>query len=430
MRRTLVVAVSIIGLSGCAVIPAYVATNEPLHVSVDATRATRNVALPENAFVGVALSGGGARAANFSSAVLLELEQLGFLKHVSAISSVSGGSLAAAYYGLFGNDGSRWNKATVKEKFLVDFETPWIVSWFNPWNIWRYWITGFDRSDIMKDVFDHHLFGGRRFGDMGTVGPKILINSTSLPGVERFVFTDEDFAERLGSRLDTYRVSHAVMASGAFPGAFQNVTLVDFKRPGTYEHLFDGGPSDNLGVETLVEMVNQLRPSACLLFVVDAYPYQRGAGATDFDTRSLTDFFVDKNVAQSADVFLTLSRYRALERLGLTSRPGDVSWWIDEKHGCMIWHLTFQTIIRSPVGELGVAVRERLERLRQVNHVPTRYRLEQPSKPPEPPVTADQVQDLLFEAANYLIYDDGDSLTTACAWFRRQGSFSSVCPGR
>src|SRR5439155_16879826 len=62
-------------------------------------------------YLGIAMSGGCSRAANFSAAVLLELEDLGLLKYVTAISSVSGSSLTAAYYGLFrDNRKDRWNR--------------------------------------------------------------------------------------------------------------------------------------------------------------------------------------------------------------------------------------------------------------------------------------------------------------------------------
>src|SRR5712692_1995823 len=61
-----------------------------------------------NRFVGIAMSGGGSRAANFSAAVLQELERHGFLRYVSAISSVSGSSLTAAYYGLFHEKEDVW----------------------------------------------------------------------------------------------------------------------------------------------------------------------------------------------------------------------------------------------------------------------------------------------------------------------------------
>lgn len=197
----------IIELLGCSVLPLGTRANEGPAASRSVTRATTQIArheLGNDVFVGVALSGGGSRAANFSAAVLLELAELGFLRTVSAISSVSGSSLTAAYYGLFGSDPGR-----------------------------------------MKDVFDDILFEGKTFREMPHAGPKILINATSLPEEGKFVFTDEAFAE-LNSRLDTYPVSHAVMASGAFPGAFHNVTLEDYKSGG-YVHVFDGGAADNLG---------------------------------------------------------------------------------------------------------------------------------------------------------------------------------------
>jgi predicted acylesterase/phospholipase RssA len=107
----------------------------------------------------------------------------------------------------------------------------------------------------MKRTLDAHLLRGRTPPAL----PRILIHATSLPQTGPFVFTDETF-EILGSRLDDYPLTHAVMASGAFPGAFHNVTLKDFGRDGYYQHLFDGGPSDNLGVHTLLTMIDSTMP--------------------------------------------------------------------------------------------------------------------------------------------------------------------------
>jgi hypothetical protein len=56
--------------------------------------------LKRGVFVGVAISGGGSRAANFGAAMLEELDALGLLDQATAISGVSGGSLPAAYYSL------------------------------------------------------------------------------------------------------------------------------------------------------------------------------------------------------------------------------------------------------------------------------------------------------------------------------------------
>ena len=50
--------------------------------------------------IGLALSGGGYRAAAYHIGTLRALHQLGILDKVDVISSVSGGSITAAYYAL------------------------------------------------------------------------------------------------------------------------------------------------------------------------------------------------------------------------------------------------------------------------------------------------------------------------------------------
>ena len=52
---------------------------------------------------GMALSGGGSRSANFAAACMFQLERFGLLQRVDYISSVSGGSLAGAYYCVSGD---------------------------------------------------------------------------------------------------------------------------------------------------------------------------------------------------------------------------------------------------------------------------------------------------------------------------------------
>ena len=54
--------------------------------------------------IGLALSGGGYRAAAYHIGVLRALHKLGVLDKVDYISSVSGGSIIAAYYGLYDGD--------------------------------------------------------------------------------------------------------------------------------------------------------------------------------------------------------------------------------------------------------------------------------------------------------------------------------------
>lgn len=56
--------------------------------------------MKNNKRIGVALSGGGYRAAAYHIGTLRALDKLGILKDVDVISSVSGGSILAAYYAL------------------------------------------------------------------------------------------------------------------------------------------------------------------------------------------------------------------------------------------------------------------------------------------------------------------------------------------
>ncbi len=422
-----------VGLTACSILPFHTAANIRLAEGTQPsrTRATDEITLAElqnGIFVGVAMSGGGSRAANFSAAILLELEEMGFLQAASALSSVSGSSLTSAYYGLFGRDKNRWNRERVRELFLTDFQTHWLVRWFFPWNMFAYWFTDFDRSDIMKAVFDRFLFEGKTFNDMGEVGPKILINATSLISEKRFVFTEHEFKKNLHSRIDTFPVSEAVMASGAFPGAFHNVTLSNFRtRTKSYVHLFDGGPADNLGVETLLPIIEKLyngatAPRGCILFIVDAYvnTAEKGKGAYERDTRHFTDFLIDDNVMDSADVMLNFHRNQTLRKVNI-EKPAvtpyaefDVA---DGKDKCLVWHLSFEGLHR--LGDRAKAVRK------VVNQIDTAYRLQ--ASDLEQNMSSQELQNYLFEAAQILVRGDKDHLKKACQWFIDKGFTDMPC---
>src|SRR6185369_12923608 len=84
-----------LSISGCSIFKIDTMKNELLTEMVDpaTSRASETISkseLPEGVFIGVAISGGGSRAANFSAAALLELDRLGILQHTAATSSVSG----------------------------------------------------------------------------------------------------------------------------------------------------------------------------------------------------------------------------------------------------------------------------------------------------------------------------------------------------
>jgi predicted acylesterase/phospholipase RssA len=405
--------------------------------------------VPAGVFVGVALSGGGSRSANFAAAALFELERLGLLPgRVTALSSVSGSSLATAYYGLHAG-GPGWEPAAVRRLLATDFERPWIVRWFLPHNIVRYWLATLTRSDIMAGVFDDVLFQGRTFAAMPPGGPRILLNATALgdAGVP-FVFADERFANR-GSRLDTFPVAHAVMASAAFPAAFTSVTLETFGDPAgprRFLHVYDGGPADNLGITTLLDLATDAAepgpdgrppagPRGCFLVVVDAHTTQTRQGLRDQTRRSprrLLDFFVDQNVLDASTVLLSQQRRAALADLGV-SRPGlepiGVAELTSRRRGrervgeCTAWVLTFERLWGLAV-RLGGERERDLQRLAEVvNGIETRFILTG-----DPALGPAELQASLWRAAAVLARDDEPALAAVCAWFAGRGIALAACP--
>ena len=184
------VAIILPSLTSCAIFQIDTMKNTQFQKEVVHTNATENIKLrvesENNSFIGIAASGGGARAANFTAAVLLELQELGILQHATLISSVSGSSLTAAYYGLYGNSkyvnqDHPWDVNHVRNVFLKPLQTKWIMSWFNPFNFIPYWFTNFSRSDIMINVLNNELYDEQGFSEIKNDPsfPSILINATS-----------------------------------------------------------------------------------------------------------------------------------------------------------------------------------------------------------------------------------------------------------
>ncbi|MCC7349310.1 MAG: patatin-like phospholipase family protein [Phycisphaerales bacterium] len=239
-------------------------------------------------FVGVAISGGGSRSANFSAACLFQLQRIGLMEHVDYLSSVSGGSLTAACYCLWGD---QWNLANAQAKLSHSFATDMIVDFLMPWNMVALGISDYDRSDLLAKSLRKTLFtqDGHEltFGDLRNDRPHLLINATDLQSGRRFVFCNESFDE-INSDLAKYPMAYAVAASSAVPVVMHQVTLRDystiFKQ---YRHLVDGGVVDNLGVQTLAEVYE-----AHLRDAEDAggpSPYPRGAVLIVIDAATNND---------------------------------------------------------------------------------------------------------------------------------------------
>lgn len=241
----------------------------------------------------LAFSGGGTRAAALSYGVLEALRDTRvsldgrprrLLDEVDAISSVSGGSFTAAYYGLYGDE----IFTGFENSFLRhDVTSELMRGLFHP----SLWFSTGGRTEMAIDYYDSKVFRGATFADLQRRdGPLVVINATDLGGGVRFSFL-QDYFDLLCSDLSTFRVARAVAASSAVPVLFHPVVLrnrpgctvhrqsiLDAASPGVagspqlsqvvqgldsyaqkdrrrYIHLVDGGITDNLGLLAIYEMV-------------------------------------------------------------------------------------------------------------------------------------------------------------------------------
>jgi NTE family protein len=205
---------------------------------------------------------------------------------VDCISSVSGGSFTAAYYGLF------------RERLFEDFRARFLernvqgaltVRLFNPANWVRLASPYFSRIDMAAEFYDSDIFDAAVFERLQHNGrPFVILNATNLGSDRRFDFTQEHF-DALGSRLDLYQVSRAVAASSAFPYLLTPISLKNYpvahgyeppwwyknaldpknwtherynaaknlsiylNKENRYIHLMDGGLSDNVGARAVLD---------------------------------------------------------------------------------------------------------------------------------------------------------------------------------
>ena len=330
-------------LSGLEVFNAYM--NEKLNLKQNVTDIQiRSRSASRDYFIGLALSGGGSRAANFGSAVLWELDRLGILQHVQYISTVSGGSLAGAYYVTFRDDPLKWNKQNLQQVMSQSFELWSLWYGLNPIHWPQYLGTSYNRSHLLEEVFDRRVFEKRTFADLPDGHPTLLLNATDYSTGERFVFSNYSF-DNMRSDLSALPISVGVTASAAFPGILPVVTLKDFSEKrarrwgdtfkhgttihfkhsagyptdGEYFHLFDGGVSDNLGLETLEDTYISSRPFSrgCLLILVDAYvPYEEFRASTELNPRHFWDVLIDTNALNATSILMQSKRHEQLKAIG------------------------------------------------------------------------------------------------------------------
>lgn len=238
----------------------------------------------------LSLSGGGARAASFSLGVLQAMRDASgrdgrpLTEHIALMTSVSGGSVLAAYYALHGEPGLDSFRAAYLDKDwrILRQDTPrGFVSMFGG---------GINGPARLAEWLDSEVYRGAPMSALGA-GPRVVINATDLYNATAFAFTPFFFAG-ICSDLDSVRVADAVAASMAAPVLFRPVLAESY--PGScadtpqwvarvredrqapeiaraaarafdnyrdraddrqrYLHLSDGGVADNFGLLSLMVM--------------------------------------------------------------------------------------------------------------------------------------------------------------------------------
>ncbi|MFL5266417.1 MAG: patatin-like phospholipase family protein [Stellaceae bacterium] len=253
-------------------------------------------------------SGGGSRAAALAASVLGEMAATRYAasdgphvltEDVKLISSVSGGSVTAAWFGLHRTaehpdgelDGLRQDFLVRDNMKELELDAVEPINWF------RLTFGGFSRIGALESLLDERLFHQATLADLNQPGkPFILLNATDMAGGETFALVPRRFDD-VCSNHDVLPVATAVSASAAFPilltpVSFQNFSVgcagrlrngewikIDLSNPYTpylnlpeyrdarysndlrhgpntfrdidYVYLLDGGLADNLGTRSL-----------------------------------------------------------------------------------------------------------------------------------------------------------------------------------
>lgn len=208
--------------------------------------------------IGLALSGGGFRAAAFHLGVFEKLKSLNLLDKIDLLTCVSGGSIAGGYLAL------NWNKPSVLSEIETYLKTQSIaVSSFlagllDPFET---------RLEKLADTYDDGLFNKKTLEDLKS-GPRIYFNSTNLATGNMFSFvTGGNGPSEMGDwelgyvNVKEFPISKAVAASSAFPPVFPPLVIGKGQYPSMdveYVSLSDGGVYDNLGVNPLFRDRNNL----------------------------------------------------------------------------------------------------------------------------------------------------------------------------
>jgi hypothetical protein len=264
---------------------------------------------PSRDLVTLSLSGGGTKAAAFAAESMFYLDAIGLLPKASVISSVSGGSFAAAYYALSCGAADLACQAQTQSGLVrpvwrygeamqvlesgfwpmlvragIDFLIPGVKTPVAPETFAAF----IDKNYLRKADTSGPA---ARFGDLNPRRPLLVLNSTILSGGRaltettrgqgflrrrtadeflHFAFTDYYF-HRIGSDLAAMPLGYGVASSAAFPALIGYPALRNYHcnadgqagmdcvdDPRSMLTLTDGGANDNQGLVEVFAIMAEL----------------------------------------------------------------------------------------------------------------------------------------------------------------------------
>jgi len=248
--------------------------------------------------IGIALSGGGYRAAGFHIGTLKKLDELGILKKVDVLSTISGGSITGAAYCLHKGDFKDFETGMIIKLTTKSVIRYVLTSWFffravifcllflvlsywlyNQWAplgmlsfivfiflLVRYQFKILPVSRIIEKAYNQFFYNEATLSGL-CEQPELAIGSTNLQTSRHFTFSKRKMEDSTYAYYKppilfngaNFPVARAVMASSCVPFAFTPVSvdacyfrdqsLVSSVDP----KLVDGGVYDNQGIHKITQ---------------------------------------------------------------------------------------------------------------------------------------------------------------------------------
>ncbi|HQW91855.1 MAG TPA: patatin-like phospholipase family protein [Ferruginibacter sp.] len=250
--------------------------------------------------LGLALSGGGYRAAAFHVGTLKKLDELGILSKVNVLSTISGGSITGAYYCINNTSFEVFEKEMKKiistksviryiltsfifikaVLFFLVFIAAAIYAFFTPYP----WLSVvsvcvmvtlfvlfqfniFPVSKVIEKAYDKFLYNNATLSQLLDQKPRLAIGSTNIQTNRPFTFSKDKMEDATYSFMKPpilfksadFPLSRAVMASSCVPFAFTPVSISrEFytNEEDIYKVipvLVDGGVYDNQGIHKITQ---------------------------------------------------------------------------------------------------------------------------------------------------------------------------------